>query len=524
MFEYNKYKKELEDILGREPNVEEIKKATGLSYKKINEYENNISNTISLHTKIVTTDRDSSELGDFISDTKDVIPEEIIIKKDPESINVLFVGLTEIEKTIMLLRTGIYNGTEYTLDRIAVILHRLGLKDNTLTREGIRQLEKKAIRKIKVNYEQDALTMSLPEEKKVIKCEKPTLKDFIILLRTTDKEILYNAINALSDRDKIVINECFGMDIVKAKLKKTTPNMIENLLEQVYTRLLYEVNKRVHSKKIREATLPQNIYNIDSTRDKNDVEKQIDELQPFERLVLNKFYDMYTGELRNVTNVTFYEKEQIVIIVDKIRKGLFDVKRTSTRIDDNQEKNTVTRNNLFEYFGLENKEAVLVIISSLEETEISFLKKWYGENYDENPKDKVDYKDMDKLEKARIFNKIRIRLDKYKKLVGQGKTVDINTFVKSKYVDRRSKDNIYTYFENDGYTEEEITQANSELSENDKTLLREYYGSDLKRPIINDYMPEELKRKVLVGIFRKVQKKLEKNKSNKILRKALNND
>ena len=313
------------------------------------------------------------------------------------------------------------------------------------------------------------------------------------------------------------------MEITKAELKKPTPNMIEYLLDNVYPKLLYEINKRVHSKRIRETVLPQNIYSIDSTRDKNDVEKQIDVLQPFERLVLNKFYDMYTGDLRSVTNVTFYEKEQIVMIVEKIRKGLFDVKRTSTRLDDNQEKNIISRNNLFEYFGLDNKEAVIVIINSLEDTEILFLKKWYGENYDENPKDKVDYKNMDRLERARIFNKIKVRLDKYKKLVEQGKTVDINSFVKSKYIDRRSKDNIYTYFENDGYTEEEITQAIYELSDNDKDLLREYYGSDLKRPIINEFMPEELKRRVLVGIFKKVQKRLTKNKSNKVLKKALNN-
>ena len=42
----------------------------------------------------------------------------------------------------------------------------------------------------------------------------------------------------------------------------------------------------------------------------------------------------------------------------------------------------------------------------------------------------------------------------------------------------------------------EITFTISQLSDNDKELLKEYYGSDLKQPIINHYMPEELKLEI----------------------------
>ena len=530
MSKYNKKKKELEGKLGREPSVEEIKKQTGLSYGKINEYENNISKTISLHTKILTSDRDSSELGDFIADSQDVIPEEIIINSDKGNLDVLFEGLSDVEKMIMLLRTGIYDQEEHTLDEIAVILYRIGLKDKKLTRERVRQLELKAMRKIKrnkENYDHNFNNLNVPKTKEVVKPQVATLKDAIILLRTTDKDILYNAYSSLSDRDKIVINECFGMDIVKAELKKPSNNMIEILLENIYPRLLYEINRRVKSKRLRETVLPRNIYKIDDIHEKDDVEKQIDILQPFERLILNKFYDIYTGELRNVTNITMYEKEQIALIIEKVKKGLFEIKKSFARVDNIGKKNTVTRNNLYEYFCIEKEEdkiPILAIIESLDDEEIVFLKKWYGEDYNENPKDKVDFKDMDRYERTRIFNKIKVRLEKYRRLIQQGKSVDIYCFIKGKYVDRRSKDNIYTYFENDGYVDAEITQAISELNDNDKVLLREYYGSDLRHPIINGYLPEELKKKVLITILKKIQNKLDRNRSNKILRKTFIDD
>ena len=247
---------------------------------------------------------------------------------------------------------------------------------------------------------------------------------------------------------------------------------------------------------------------------------QIDKLEPFERIILNKFYDIYTGELQDVQNIMSYEKKQILKVINKIKMGLIRYRTPKT-----VKKSIVSKNKLFEYFGIENKDLVILIIESLPEKDIEFLQTWYGENYDIDPRINGElYNKMDKNRRDVIFNKIRIRLDRFLLLKEREVDITIEQFLQSKRVNNCSKDNIYTYFKYEGYSEEEITFTISQLSDNDKELLKEYYGSDLKQPIINHYMPEELKTRVLNNIFKNIRKRLVNNKNNKVLKKEYKND
>ena len=519
---YFKKKDELEKQLGREATLIDIKEKLGYSLDTINEYENNISKTISLNTKI-SEERDASELLDLIPDSEDCIPEDVVVKNDKKSVEILLDNLSEVEKMIIKLRTGLYDEREYTLEESAMMLYKLGLKDKVLTRERVRQLEKKAIRKIrrtKEKYERNIELLGNGNEATNFINQTATINDVVTLIRITEKKIMCDAISNLCNSYRVVLYECFGKDILAARLQNPTRSMIKYLITVVYPKLLYEVNRNTKLRIINPMPLPLNIYEVDDRYLNDDVEKQIDELEPYERIIINKFYDIYTGKLRVLDNITSYEKEQIVIIINKIKIGLINF-----RIPAKLNKEKITKNKIFHYFGEENKELVILIIETLQNDEIEFLQNWYGENYDLDPRMNGDlYNKMDKYRRDKIFNKIKKRLERFKSLQAKGTDITIEEFVKSKEVNRCSKDNIYTYFEYEEYTEEELAQAISELPDRDRNLLQDYYGSDLKHPIINHYMSEELKRRVLNNIFKKIRKRLVNNKNNKVLKKEYTND
>lgn len=507
MITFYKEKEKLQNKLNREPTVLEIEQQLGYKENKIAEFENNIGKTIvSLNTKILD-DANATELIDVIPDSTAVIPEDYVLKKDLGYIEMLFEGLSETEKLVMKLRTGIYDGTEYKLEEIGMMLHRLKLKDRSLTRERVRQIEKRALRRMKKNkdkYERNLEMIGNCKEKIDYVDQTITTNDVIDLIRNTDKEIMSSVLDNMCKSYKVILKECFGEDILAARLQNPTREMIKHLLTIVYPKILSGVRKNTIIGEIDKIVLPSNIYNVDDRYTKEEVEMQIDVLEPFERLILNKFYDIYIGNLHKVQNITPYEKEQIVKVINKIKIGLI---RYRTPRD--AKKGVVSKNKLFEYFGEKNKELVIPIINSLPEKDTKFLQTWYGENYDIDPRINGElYNKMDKSHRDVIFNKVKIRLDRFKLLQERKVDITIEQFVKSKRTNKCSKDNIYTYFGYEGYTEEEITFANSQLSDSDKELLTEYYGSNLKHPVINPYMPDELKQRVLTKVYNKIRVKL----------------
>ena len=427
---YFKKKDQLEEKLGREPNVIEIKNELGYKESQIDEFENNIAKTISLNTKIVD-EKDNSELIDLIADNDSSNPEEIILEKDPGYIDMLFNNLTEVEKMVMKLRTGIYDGTEYTLEDIGKMLHTLKLKKDDITRERVRQILNTAKRKIKYNKEQYEHNLTLIGERKKdvdIYEHVVNINDFILFLKNTDEKIMTNIINRLCKSYRTILEECFEGNILDGKLKEgVTTNMIKYLLINVYPRIFNEVRKQERIKEITESVLPKNIFTINPKYMKDDIEKRIDDLKPGERLKLYKFYNIYTGDLQISDEITLSEKEEVIKIIEKIKIGLIEYSRP-VKID----RVVLSKNKLFEYFGVENKDIVIAIINSLKEEDIDFLQKWHGENYDIDPRINGDlYKKMDKYRRDKIFSKIKLRFEKYKKIKEENQGLTIDEFIES---------------------------------------------------------------------------------------------
>jgi RNA polymerase primary sigma factor len=126
--------------LGREPTPEEIGERVGLTGEKIREIFKQSEEPISMD--IAIDEEEDSLLGDFLED-RSVLPpaEEVTHTMLKEEINRVLNTLNEREREILQLRFGLSDGRIWTLEEIG--------KKYDLTRERIRQLEDKAIKKLR---------------------------------------------------------------------------------------------------------------------------------------------------------------------------------------------------------------------------------------------------------------------------------------------------------------------------------------------------------------------------------------
>ena len=127
---------------GREATNEELAKEMETSVEKIREAKKAAQDPISLETPI--GEKEDSHLGDFIEDQKTASPEdEAAATMRREQIHQLLETLTEREKGVIALRYGIDDGTQRTLEEVG--------KYFGVTRERIRQIEGKALKKLKIS-------------------------------------------------------------------------------------------------------------------------------------------------------------------------------------------------------------------------------------------------------------------------------------------------------------------------------------------------------------------------------------
>ena len=136
----NKVKKKLTTKLGYEPTVKQIAKEMKISEEKVEEVMQIALDPISLDKPV--GDEDDSIVADFIADQNVISPEkyaEMIMLK--EQIRNLLSTLKERERKVLILRFGLEDDRTRTLEEVG--------KELKVTRERIRQIEDKALRKLK---------------------------------------------------------------------------------------------------------------------------------------------------------------------------------------------------------------------------------------------------------------------------------------------------------------------------------------------------------------------------------------
>lgn len=140
---YTQAKRKLLQELGREPLDEEIAAEMGLEVEKIRHLEKISQKAISLETPVGEDEKDSV-LGEFIKDEKIESPSSqagrTLLR---EHLNYIFEDLTERERKIIEMRFGLEDGVTHTLEEVG--------QEFNVTRERIRQIEAKAIEKIRAH-------------------------------------------------------------------------------------------------------------------------------------------------------------------------------------------------------------------------------------------------------------------------------------------------------------------------------------------------------------------------------------
>lgn len=132
--------RQLVQDLGREPSVEEISEKMELPIERVREIMKISQEPVSLETPI--GEEDDSHLGDFIQDDNIPVPAEAAAYSLlQEQIEEVLDTLTEREKRVLDLRFGLVDGRTRTLEEVGKEFH--------VTRERIRQIEAKALRKLR---------------------------------------------------------------------------------------------------------------------------------------------------------------------------------------------------------------------------------------------------------------------------------------------------------------------------------------------------------------------------------------
>ncbi|MDD5710623.1 MAG: RNA polymerase sigma factor RpoD [Candidatus Colwellbacteria bacterium] len=147
---FTQAKRKLAQQLGREPMVEEIALEMDLSADKVRNIQKISQEVVSLESPIGDDD-DKSTLADFIQDEKSLTPNQMTSQQLlKDQIKEIIQDLTERERKILEMRFGLEDGVTHTLEEVGKVFN--------VTRERIRQIEAKALEKIRLHDQSKRLS------------------------------------------------------------------------------------------------------------------------------------------------------------------------------------------------------------------------------------------------------------------------------------------------------------------------------------------------------------------------------
>ncbi|MBR1413853.1 MAG: sigma-70 family RNA polymerase sigma factor [Bacilli bacterium] len=393
----NKYireKAELQNKFNKKLTIEQLSFLLNISIEKIKEYEQLIHETISLNANYSDKD-DESELGDIIADNKIEKPEDIIdtlgLKEAKEAINKVLDSFSDKEKNVIKLRYGLADGKIHTLQSIA--------NKYNLTRERIRQIEEKALRKLRrptialelaeftdnpneakeyikrynniyfgivdennvvINPITNVKKMKGTDEKMKIKMK--TIEELFEFFKDYTQDEVMQAISKLKERDRDLINRYFSPEgnvnfEEKRRFRQTILSNISKLLiDPNY------VNKR-----------EQTLYDVLRKYSKEEIDLAVSKLKDEYRNVLIKKYNGDFSSIPNSSNLTESEKRQMGVIYRSIREIIAGKDIKTIKV--------ARYNSIYEYLNNYSESEINIAINELSDKYKQCLKLKYGEDY-----------------------------------------------------------------------------------------------------------------------------------------------
>jgi RNA polymerase primary sigma factor len=136
----NRTQRQMMNELGREPTPEELAKKLQMPVDKVRKVQKIAKEPMSLETPV--GDEEDSTLGDFIEDQNAVMPLDAATQSSlRDNVTKILAGLTPREERVLRMRFGIGMSTDHTLEEVG--------QQFNVTRERIRQIEAKALKKLK---------------------------------------------------------------------------------------------------------------------------------------------------------------------------------------------------------------------------------------------------------------------------------------------------------------------------------------------------------------------------------------
>ena len=544
----NKRIANLERKLGRTPNDYELM-ASGLTKEEIEEYKILSRQCTSIEQKVNNSkNEESSELGDFIPDPKNEYADLI----DKISVSGLVEDIRKILKerefNIICLRNGIFDGKEHTLEEIG---EKYGL-----TRERIRQLEAKAYKKLVHNkrinqYTDDIqfmfeLRRTLNNSKDLIeyvrlkiglngirkhtdeeiakKMKKDTeyieiLKQRAIeLTRNSKNESIRNIETRLEDKKE---EEIFVIPSIKTEsISKTVIKPFREKLGQKYQKEYVEeviLNLSSEDIELLKIRYGENLEEVLEVTDKT-------VLDGIKDIVNNKIPDIITKiklreyfpnvDIEPIFNL-LTEYEKIVVRKSKEKNEVIDrivtriIERIQETLNPKKEEDVNTNMKKAKTFKeildeTYNENEVKIILESLTEEDKEFLRKRYGDDFDQVIKIE-DKKVLGRINYI-LYTKIPSKVKVKKEQIGT-EAIGINT--------QKRKSKSFIDYIKGKYTEEEVQTILATLTDEEKTLLAKKYGENFDSNGQTVSLDNLEKGRLNTLLYIKIPKRITKQKEEK---------
>ena len=515
---YFQAKTELEKTLNREPKLEEIANALNTTLKDLQDIIYYSQDAISLN--VLVDEGEETELEHFIP-SPDITPEDAFIKLElPEEIKKVLesCNLSEREMQVILLRNGFVSGEPKTLEEIGKIF--------SVTRERIRQIENKALKKIRRNRNVKKL-IGYTDNAREAEHNLNTMRNYY--------------------RKNLQSNKSLQKKTRTVETKKSIEQS-QNEIEQQLNKGAVLTTEQLNLLFANEST--SNISTSNTITDKNIIKVEVTIFEYFPNYtkeeILSAIKDLSNIDTKIIELISRQDLNEQVIyeniddeIIQKyktmIKKNISQIleRKYGKRNNEIERQDTMRKLTIYEYFkpfGYE-KEQVKEIIKTLTPSQIETIKAKNGEDLD-NPtyipnvehKFSVTYSRLLKI----ILKKLELKYGKHEKEEIQN--IDSKTTIRKKR--GKNKKSLIDKFISKGYTKEQIEDILEQLPESDKKIILEVDGEDITNPkpnseasrsFIKDYYTSVIPR-IERMLKKKYEKKIQDNSSTKAAEIQINSD